>query len=1553
MKIKGQLVLSALAAAATLLAVADSRVESSADAQLFEFFTADRAPVGSEIQLGVWNSDIDACIELAKETGIPMIGVWSREGCAHCKILEHAIMSDVFREWVKKSGLILGFSTSLDSATLSGADQATRAKHYPGVVFDEGGGRQQAANPASGTPTGYTGDGRYWKWCKGPENLSNYPEVRFFWYEDGKKKVDFAVLGDTVDGQQGIANGTYNKAGQNCINYITNKTGFKPYLDNPKSLSSYMGGTFEDGYTDGNRLEAEEGTAEISFEMVRSEAAAAVATNNSVKVVGPDKQVAETVVVEWEEGEDQKTVTVDMSKVNFSKDGDKALLIAIDAEGNEQATNTVTYVTGSGESSSNPLWIGERKAVPDRSGETPVLEFGEWTMDLDVAKAKVADADGDAFTLVSVQGALWCPDCANTERNFTDVEDGSGNNRFAAWAAANQVALVAIDVPSFATNNIDNISRPTLLSRKAISTTLARAREYPASGAEASLTNAMVRSGLGYLTRKGVSDEVAADYLERNRQLVTTDFSEGGFHSVADSSPFRTGVPIFVVLDKEGIVKARLTRFASVSPMSDLDWDSAIKRFDELLAIARDGSAHADGGVLENDFPSADLEGFTANGGRVSGEISHCDFRDVYKLQNFGGNAVLQVDAVGESDAEVSLAFVTLDAAGRKTTVTNAVGRLSDGVSLRNMFASAGEYYVEISGASYDAADFAVANPTALAFHTYTLSGAVVLVPGEVRSTASAPEGQTTVTMELVEGTRYRIEGLADDPGDSLEKSGEDFYVAKTTGSAQLSVATAGGEVVYQIWNPGSVGFVAASKKVKESVGDVEVAIARTEGTSGAVTVKVALDADATTLYDSDGKARFAFAETEITWAEGANFTTNLTISVYDDTRFDGNGDVALKLALVADENGDTTLGLTNYVLTVTEDDKQSAGKAAFTGAEPFFSKKATVYARESEGATVYVERVEASDGYVTAQIGATNGAKLEIGGVETNVVVWANHKSERQAVKVTGIAAGKSAKLTLVNPTDGLKVLSASNAVTVVAVADDAPAFDSLEEGATLYRYAEFAASYPVVGAAEGAKLTFTKLSGTLPAGLKVAADGQAMSVSGIPSAKPGTYVAVYQVSQKVGTKTTPGLTIELEYEIVDPTDASAGGTAYNEAVAAVNSRTIKGIAMIALNKDIDAADTNRLAGLLQVTIPKTGKLSAKLACSDGTVAFSAKGWSEFNEVSRSLVADLTSNKAGYSMTLVAENDGPVTVSVTTPTGVQLSGITKGKVWSKTNPASDWMGYYTIQLINNSVSESSEGVAPRGNGYLTLKMNTASAVNSGTVTWAGMLPNGTSVSGSVVLNADDECGAQVFIYKRSSTDEISSILEIPECETVAGDLDTGALWKHIDKYEETSYQVEFSAYGANYVATNNLAEACEIGYETTTPTLYFDIDGLCGALAVGTPTAVDGVKVSVGEKTISAEKGNAAGATISLNRSTGVATGSFKIPYVDAAGATKMLTARFKGVVVVGWGAGCGCGDDDPSRPVALPFVNGAFFVSDKVGVAGGTKTATVKRGGAIFIDK
>lgn len=1466
---------------------------------------------------GEWNSDYRGAQKYALDNNIPFIAIVSKypSQCHFCSMFHDKWTCDEFLEWARARKPIMG---AFYSKTPDGTDSDW---------VDWVAGKNGAAG-----------------------SISGFPMIRIYW-----KKSDGTVVWDRFRGSQSsIDDLDGDKTKGSVYDFIAR---LEQTMGAYTPTGSYAGGSFAVDETEGNRLEAEAGTGEISVELVRASDVADSATNNVVKVIGPDGAIAQEVRVAWAAGQTNQTVSVDVSKVNFAKNGDKALLVAVDAEGNEQATSTVTYVTGSGETSSNPLWLGERKAVADRSADKPVLEFGEWTMDLDVAKAKVAAADGDAYTLVSVQGALWCPDCANTERNFVDVKDKSGVNRLSAWAKDNQVAFVAVDVPSFATNSIENISRPTLLSRKAIATTLARPKEYPASGADGSLTNAMVRSGLGYLTRKGVTDAEADECLERNRQLVTTDFSEGGFHSAADDSPFRTGVPIFVVLDKQGNVKARLTRFARVSPMADIAWDDVIKRFDELLAIAKDGSAHDDGGVLENDFPSSGMAGFSANGGSVAGEISHCDFRDVYKLENFGGNAVLQIDAHGDSDAAVSLSFVTLDASGKKKTVgTAAVGKLSDGVSLRNTFTGAGEYYVEIAGESYDAEGFSVANAATNAFHAYSLSGAVVLVPGEVRSGATAPAGSTSVTMELVEGTAYHITGLADDPGDALEKSGEGFYVAKVSGSAQLAVATAGGEVVYQVWNPGSVGFAAAAKTVKESVGDVAVQIGRAGGRSGDVTVKVSLDEEATTFYNSEGEARFLFDEAVLTWKEGEDFATNVTVTVLDDIRFDGNGDIVLRLELVKDENGDTALTTTNYVLTVTEDDKQSAGKAAFTGAEPFFSKKGAVYARESEGATVYAERIEATDGYVTVKVNATNGAKTEIGGVETNVVAWANHKSERQAIKVTGVAAGKSAKLTLANPTDGLKVLTASNAVTVVAVADDAPAFVQAADARTVYRYVATSNVYPVAFAegvdAAAAKLTFTKLSGTLPAGLKAYADGAALAISGVPTAKAGTYTMVYQVSQKVGGKTTPGLTIELAYTISDPTVAGGEGVPYNAAVAAAKSRTFMDIPAI-------VASDRRLVGTLQVTIPQTGKASAKLACSVGTVSFTAKGWESFaHDGDKSLTAELASTTKGYGLRLVAKDDGSVAATIATPDG-EASAKCDGGVWSKADPAAAWAGYYTVALVSKSIAEADgwTGVAPRGNGYLTLKMNSTSAVNSGTVTWAGLLPNGTAVSGSAVLCRDDACNGVTTlpVYKRSSTDVVAALVSLCDTGRAESDADVDACWHHAEKYEATSYTVEFSAYGGLYSETNNLALACEEGYETTTPKLTFDVAGLGGTLNVGTPGAVAAATVSVGEKTLTVEKNNAAGATLSFNRSTGVVSGTFKLPYTTESGAAKTLSASYKGVVMIGWGEGCGCGREGEELPAFLPFVVGSFTVSDKVSVPTGKKdvTVTVKRGGAAKVDK
>jgi len=1482
----------------------------------------------SEVKLGVWHGDLDKCKELSEKHGIPLIAIWSHEGCAHCEILEKALMSDAFNNWAKTSGLIICFTCDYDPK-----------------------GQRRYDRPDGDNRTIGKTDGAYYWFCKRPDMLSNYPYVRFYWYVDDKKVVDFAVHGDKVDGQQGISGGTYDKAGQNCINYIVNKSGFKPYLDNPKSLSSYLGGLFSLEESEGHRLEAESGTKDVTFELVRSGKAAEVATNNTVALVAPNRTVVQTVTVNWTAGQTSQNVTVDASLVPFTANGQKASLVIKDANGEGQATNTITYVTGSGERASNPLWIGERAAA--EGGDVPALEYGEWTMDLDVAKAKVAAEDGNAYTLVSIQGSLWCPDCANVDRNFLDVEDAGGVNKFRQWAAQKNVALVTIDVPSFS-NAEGDYSRPTLLSSTPYSSTLARAREFPDSGAEGSLTNAMMRSGLGYLTRKGASNDEAADVLERNRKLVTDDFTEGGVHSAADSTPYRTGVPIFVILDKNGNVKGRLTRFASVSPMASerANWDDIIKRFEELISIA-DGE-HDDGGVLENDFPGDAVAGIVAAGGNASGEISHCDFRDIYKLDNFDGNAFLAVTATGEDDAEVTLSFVRLDADGKKVTVASKSGSLSDGVFLAEAIESAGKLYVEIAGSSYDDAAFSVSNSNALAFHAYEIDSAVILMPGETRSEVNAPEGSSTVSMLVESGSVYRIEGLADDHGAALRKIAENFYEADLDvefSYEDMKTATPGGAIVYQVWKPGLVSFAAEKRTVTESVGDVQVGFFRDGGVSGEVKVLVSLDEDGTTLYDSDGAPRFEFEPLEVTWAEGESGTTNAVVTVKDDARFDGPGVVALKLEVVSSENSDAGTNIVHYVLTVNEDDKQSPGKVAFTDVQPFFAKKATVYARESEGATVYAERLEASDGYVTVKVNSSlKDAKIDIGGNETNVLVWANHKYDSQAVKVTGVPAGKSAKITLASPTDGLKVITTSNAVTIVSIADDAPAFREESASATVYRYVESNEAYPVdlAPGVEGAQITFSKLSGTLPAGLKAAYDAGAgaLVISGATTAKPGVYTMVYQPVQKVGTKSTPGMPAEITLTVVDPTSSAGGeGVPYNAAVAGSKTRTFKDIPVV-------DGTAGRMIGLLQVTVPATGKVSAKYACSAGSVSLSAKSWSEFDAGTKDLVAELKSTKAGYGMVVTVADGGSISAVVTDPAadGDALSAECGGELWSKTNPAAEWQGSYTVALKNVKVTEAErhEGVAPRGDGYLTLKMTTASEVNSGTVKWAGVLPNGTAVSGSAVLHYDALCdNAELPVYKRSTTDILSAIIDM--CAIAQEDSDVKSCWQHTDKYEETSYTVDFDIFGSNYDAAANLADVCLEGYETTTPTLSFGIDGLSGWTSFGEPSEVDGVQVTVSASTLKVAAGNAAGASLSFNRSTGVVSGSFKIPCTQESGVTKLVAASYKGVVLFGLGSGCECGD---AVPVSLPFVVGGFTFSDSVQLESGRKVS-VKRGGTIDIDK
>lgn len=1499
------------------------------------------AAAGMQLEPGKWYTNFAVCKKFADDNGMPLLAVWGNHGCVHCWYTESCFTKDAFKAWLKENNA----------------------------------GQVILCIMAGGMGTSYPdqmGSSAYnWMWNGGGRVLSQFPFVVMWWR---KQNVNVRLTGeefcakisDPSDPNNPSKIRTTDKLGNTDATIparIANMTArLEAAFAGWTPAGQYAGGLFTGTETEGNRLEAEAGTTNVTFTLVRDEAAAKVATNHLLTVTGPDGAVATNTVV-WQAGEAEQALALDLADYPaFDADGETLTLAVLDAGGEVQDTRTVTFVARAN-GAENPLWIGERTA------ET--LAFGEWTMDFEAATNKAARAGGEAYTLVAVSGALWCPDCANTERNFLDVADAEGENRFKAWAASNGVALVTVDVPKFLADGA--FESPTFLSRRAFATTLARMREYPASGADAALTNAMLRSGLGYLTRKGVSDEAAAAALSRNYALVRRG---GLLHSPIDTNDNRTGVPIFVLLRKDGTVAARLTRFAATSPMASAreQWGDLIKRFDEMLAVAAsagESSPHADPNEFANDAPQGAV-GFAANGGAAAGELSHADFRDVFRLDGVGGNALQKVTVTGTTGARVTASFLALDADGKKVTVgTPVTGALTaEGFALEHTFTAAGTYYVEVAGADITNAAFAVESPKEMNFHPYALAGAVVLVPQETRATATAPTGSDQVVMRLEKGQKYRIQGLkVDAVGDALTPDDPSdphglFFTAKTGGDVSLTCQNTEGTVTYSLWNPGKVGFTAAARTVKENVGSVVVAVARTGAASGRVELKVSLDAEATTLYNSDGKSRFAFKDAALVWEEGETGEKTVTIDVLDDMRFDGTGVVALTLEQVGGDGTPEVAGGA-FALTVTDDDKQSAGKATFTGAEPYFARAKTVYVREGEKATVKVGRVEASDGPVTVRVKASPATVALGGDIQDGILSWANHRAEEKSVTVAGLAAGKTATLTLANATDGLKVLSASNYVKVVAVAADAPAFEQDAAQAALVRYVAASNVYAVVGVPEGTtKLTFTKLSGTLPAGLRAAWDpaANALAVSGATTAKAGAYTAVYQVSARVANRTVPGLTLALAFTVTDVALPGADGApALNPALA--KARTFRDLPVL------DEVNT-KLMGTLQVTVPPTGRVSAKCLCAAGTVSFTARNWSEADE-DGTVRAELVGSKKGWAMALEAAPDGSLTIELTDDRGFTAAVRTDGRLWSKADSAEGWRGQYTVSLRNAARWESAKGLAPRGHGYLTLKMTSATACNSGRMTWAGLLPNGTAVSGSATLARglggpkNEDVLAYLPVYLRSSRDVLAVLMQIDagnaeneeptvDCQAVFEASDFAeAYWIHADS-AALRYRVEWDVYGGDYSSGYDLADYFNTGYSeaSISPNLAFDIEnGLNGALASGTPEKVDTVSVTIGAQTLAVAKddANVCRAMLSFNRSTGVVSGSFRLPVMKADGTPTTVMASYRGVVLIGWGPGCRCSPD--GTEIELPFVNGAYWVSDRFQDETTGRNVTVKRGGAAVL--
>ena len=138
-----------------------------------------RLPLDAAPRLGVWNSNLRECKDLADRQGIPLLAVWSNKGCYYCQILEKAFNSDAWKNWMAGQKYLFCFVYNADPYS-----------KYAKLRDDS----------EKGTIIEY-GVQSYYNFCRYPNGLSKYPFVKCYWKQGETYIKNFSVIGNALDMQ--------------------------------------------------------------------------------------------------------------------------------------------------------------------------------------------------------------------------------------------------------------------------------------------------------------------------------------------------------------------------------------------------------------------------------------------------------------------------------------------------------------------------------------------------------------------------------------------------------------------------------------------------------------------------------------------------------------------------------------------------------------------------------------------------------------------------------------------------------------------------------------------------------------------------------------------------------------------------------------------------------------------------------------------------------------------------------------------------------------------------------------------------------------------------------------------------------------------------------------------------------------------------------------------------------------------------------------------------------------------------------------------------------
>ena len=1382
-----------------------------------------------------------------------------------------------------------------------------------------------------------------------------FPYVRLYWSVNGKKKVDAETSGDYIDGKK-----RGDEGGKLAVDWFSSRL----MAYKPQTPDSYTGGEFPYAEKAQSRLEAEAGvTDEVVVPLSRTnKTTRAKASTNYLVVTTPDGR-ATTNKIAWAAGASSTSFTVDTSVLTNA--GDRITLTLLDSSKKSKYKRYITAVQAEN-SPKNPLWLGERTK--------DTLDWGEWTMDLDAVTNKVKEANGgspgagmlsaqprllqappqNAYSLVLVGGSMWCPDCSSAEYHFF------GNTNFINWAKAKHVALAAIDIPNLPSG------KSSLLTRT-VSETSDRYVTYNNTPGRKKDESLRYQSGNGYISRHmipmtsadGITNATAV--AARNAALVGTDTKHGGWNRPESTRKERTGVPILIALRDDGTIAGRFTRYSVSGPTA---WEpGTLKRLEEIFDQIAEPAEEA------NDSYTTTPEsiGFRTN---ITGRtISFTDAQDVYRLTAETVGKRMNFTMKGTNNVQVEVKVLSSDG----TVKASDHGSLVTGVSVdckvsaANWFVAVGPYKKD----GYPVSSFFAHTNLSSTVCEYGIETDFVALPTDVEQTVEIDDWEKGMTISLVSNEVYRITGIDDANGSVLEpvEGVADHYRALVTDVTKLTLSSS--TVKFQYWHPGNVGFTTTSAFVAEAAATYTIRLHRREGVSGTARLKLSFDESQKAYKPELIKLPENFGD-ELVWLEGSNDVKTITLGICENKYADG--DVPLMFTCATNGVCDATNGISQLKITLRDNDMRVPGTIAIGDSAPPVAKNRTVFLRAGDPLEITLVREGGADGDLAADLQASAGE------LDKTTFAWPGRDATNKTATLTGTVGleGKTISVTL-TPAKGTVADSFRRTLSVSVLGADVPGFAEGAKTITAMRYIPIEETTIDLDEKADDATTVKKFSGTLASGLTWKLENGKLVFAGVPT-KAGRTTAVFRAYNG----DTPGLVTAVTVDVTDPVLTGGGD---ENAPAPLNAS----VAISRTFADLSVFDkaTNRLAGVLTLTLPRTGRASAKYRTLDGTVSLSAKSWDAI-AADGTLSVSLVGTSAGkdYALDVDAAADGTVAMALTDPACPDgVTCLASGVAWSANDRAADFRGYYTVSL---PVKEVLSGAAlAKGAGYVTLKMNTAQALNAGTFEYAGLLPNGKPFSGTAHLAAagwSDEHGCWTRgvlpMLVSGTSDALAGALCITPgaADPKAADLDAeGAYcngrcsytacrrsvrpaaendivydiaWRHVEKVAAVSYEASLDAFGTYYYSKESFAACCENALATTMPK-FFSLGGL-GTLPTEAPdpdpgegddpeeadplafkndgaATVGKVSVTYTAKTktngMAAKNSSSQKLTLSFAASTGLVSGTFPLTRNDG----KVVTMSYKGVVMPGWGSfECTTCGEGGVEAALRPFISGTAWFDD-----------------------